>query len=74
MQDFYHQQYELAMALYPFKGLFKGLPALYRRHPKWLRDPSIVPTPPNVPLLKALWSLVDGFWGSLKGSGGVLVL
>ena len=29
---------------------------------------------PNVPLLKALWSLVDGVWGLLKGSWGVLVL
>ena len=24
--------------------------------------------PPNVPLLRALWSLLDGIWGSLKGS------
>ena len=28
---------------------------------------SYVPRPPNVPLLKALWSLVDGIWGVLKG-------
>ena len=29
--------------------------------------------PPNVPLLRALWSLLDGIWGVLKGSWGVLV-
>ena len=33
-----------------------------------------IPRPPNVPLLRALWSLVDGTWGVLKGSWGVLVL
>ena len=33
-----------------------------------------VPRPPNVPLLRALWSLVDGIWGVLKGSWGVLVV
>ena len=27
---------------------------------------------PNVPPLKALWSLLDGIWGLLKGSWGVL--
>ena len=27
---------------------------------------------PNVPLLRALWSLLDGIWGLLKGSWGVL--
>ena len=32
-----------------------------------------IPRPPNVPLLKALWSLLDGIWGVLKGSWGVLV-
>ena len=32
-----------------------------------------IPTPPNVPLLRALWSLLDGIWGVLKGSWGVLV-
>ena len=32
-----------------------------------------VPAPPNVPLLRALWSLLDGMWGVLKGSWGVLV-
>ena len=26
--------------------------------------------PLNVPLLRALWSLLDGIWGSLKGSWG----
>ena len=30
------------------------------------------PRPPNVPLLRALWSLFDGIWGILKGSWGVL--
>ena len=30
------------------------------------------PRPPNVPLLRALWSLLDGIWGLLKGSWGVL--
>ena len=32
-----------------------------------------VPRPPNVPLLRALRSLLDGTWGILKGSWGVLV-
>ena len=32
-----------------------------------------ISTPPNVPLLRALRSLLDGIWGSLKGSCGVLV-
>ena len=32
-----------------------------------------IPTSLNVPLLRALWSLLDGIWGSLKGSWGVLV-
>ena len=32
-----------------------------------------VPRPPNVPLLRAFWSLLDGIWGILKGSWGVLV-
>ena len=30
------------------------------------------PRLPNVPLLRALWYLLDGIWGSLKGSWGVL--
>ena len=29
---------------------------------------------PNVPLLGAVWSLVDSIWDSLKGSWGVLAL
>ena len=29
-----------------------------------------MPRPPNVPLLRAIWSLLDGIWGLLKGSGG----
>ena len=28
------------------------------------------PGPPNVPQLRALWSLLDGIWGVLKGSWG----
>ena len=28
--------------------------------------------PPNVPLLRASWSLLDGIWGILNGSWGVL--
>ena len=42
----------------PFKGSFGGA--------------SYQPCAPNVPLLRALWSLLDGIWGSLKGSWGVL--
>ena len=34
---------------------------------------SCCPRPPNVPLLRALWSLLDGIWGVLEGSWGVLV-
>ena len=30
-----------------------------------------IPRPPNVPLLRALWSLLNGIWGVLKGSWGV---
>ena len=30
------------------------------------------PRPPNVALLRALWSLLDGIWGVLKGSWGVM--
>ena len=30
------------------------------------------PRSSNVPLLAALWSLLDGIWGLLKGSCGVL--
>ena len=33
---------------------------------------SCSPRPPNVPLLRAIWSLLDGIWGLLKGSWGVL--
>ena len=34
---------------------------------------SLLPRPPNVPLLRALWSPLDSIWGVLKGSWGVLV-
>ena len=27
-----------------------------------------IPRPPHVPLLKALWSPLDGIWGVLKGN------
>ena len=37
--------------------------------PTW----KLLPTPPNVPLFRALWSLLDGIWGSLRRSWGVLV-
>ena len=33
-----------------------------------------MPRPPNVPLLRALWSLFDGISGILEGSLGVLAL
>ena len=32
-----------------------------------------LPTPPNVPLLRALWPLLDGIGGRLKSTWGVLV-
>ena len=32
-----------------------------------------LPRPPNVPLFRALWYLLDDIWGVLKGSWGVLV-
>ena len=32
-----------------------------------------LPRPPNVPPCRALWSLLGGIWGPLKGSWGVLV-
>ena len=47
----------------------------------WGEDPSrkgyghrvrYLNTPPKVPLLRALWSLLDGIKGALKGSWGVL--
>ena len=34
---------------------------------------SLLPRPPNEPLLRASWSLLDGIWGALEGSWGVLV-
>ena len=34
----------------------------------WLPKLWPQPTPANVPLLRAFWSLLDGIWGSLKGS------
>ena len=32
-----------------------------------------IPRSPNVPLRRALWSLLDGIWGVLRGSWGVLL-
>ena len=32
-----------------------------------------LPRPPNLPLLRAVWSLLVGIWGLLKGNWGVLV-
>ena len=37
-------------------------------------QPALVPGPFNVPLLRGLWSLLDGISGVLKGSWGVLVV
>ena len=38
------------------------------------RKRSCMPRPPNRPLLRALWYLLDGICGVLKASWGVLVL
>ena len=35
--------------------------------------PYRLPRPPDVPLLRALWYLLDDLWGLLKGGWGVLV-
>ena len=32
-----------------------------------------IATPPDVPLFRAIWSLLDAIWGLFKGSWGVLV-
>ena len=37
-----------------------------------LSEPCSDPRPPNVPLLRPLWSLLDSIWGVLKGTWGVL--
>ena len=34
---------------------------------------SRVPTPPKVPLIRVIWSLLGGIWGVLECFGGVLV-
>ena len=47
----------------------KGTPAIAGA---WRIMHADSPRPPNVPLLRALWSLLDGIWGFLKGSWGVL--
>ena len=39
----------------------------------WLISIGHLRRPPNVPLLRALWSLLDGILGLLKGGWGVLV-
>ena len=41
---------------------------------KYLPGDSYVPKPPNIPPLRALWSVLDGIWAILKGSWGVLVV
>ena len=41
-------------------------------HAKPRLELSCDPRPPNVPLLRALWSLLDGIWALLQGSWGVL--
>ena len=60
----------------------KLLPGLQKYAKPWPRTTksspeghyhTYLPRPPNVPLLRALWSLLDGIWGFLKGSWGVLV-
>ena len=40
----------------------------------YLAEEDCTPRPPNVPPLRALWSAIDGIWGSLKGSLGLLVI
>ena len=47
------------------KGLI-NMRILQGRISKW----RALPTPPNVPLLRGLWSLLDGICGVLKGSWG----
>ena len=50
-------------------------PNIGRIHISGPRAPGVhilYPRPPNVPLSRALWSLLDGSWGVLKGSWGVL--
>ena len=49
-------------------------PVRMRRPGRAVAQGPYLPTPPNVPLLRALWSLLDGIWGLLKGSWGVLVM
>ena len=36
-------------------------------------DGLVLPAPPNVCLLRALWSPLDGIWGVFEGSWEVLV-
>ena len=33
---------------------------------------TVLSRPPNVALLRAFWSLLDGIWSVLKGTGAVL--
>ena len=42
------------------------------REPVWELSSGPVTYTPNVPPLRALWSLLVGIWGTLKGSWGVL--
>ena len=52
-------------------GFVVGAVRPMQRGELWLPTKSS-PRPPNVPLLRAIWSLLDGIWGLLKGSWGVL--
>ena len=42
--------------------------------PNFPKSWALFPSAPNVPPLRALWSLLDGIWGVLKGTWGALVL
>ena len=52
------------------RGSLITLEAAFARHAKSMLGYTWTP---NVPLLRALWSLLDGIWGVLHGSWGVLV-
>ena len=63
----------------PFQGFFSALgnqsPGLTNAMTRQTKPIVLgsVPRPPWVPLLRALWYLLDGIWGLSKGSWGVLV-
>ena len=74
MPDFYHQQ-SCWIADPPQQELPEGLKALQRLEDRiassWMQAPCW-PTPPNVPPLRVVWSLLDGILGVLNSSWGVL--